>query len=144
MKRGLGSPRTGVGALSWADMAQGWTASPASLDLRPYSRSSQGGKLAGGRAVGQKHRALPASLSLSLSVCEMGRLEYMFPLPILRAGMVQKRAPSHSRLLLGNSPQHLPTCPGVGEIGELSCLEAQFPEPLLLLAASLSPCIGGG
>ena len=35
-------------------------------------------------------------------------------------------------------------CPGVGEIGELSCLEAQFPEPLLLLAASLSPCIGGG
>ena len=116
MKRGLGSPRTGVGALSWADMAQGWTASPASLDLRPYSRSSQGRKLAGGRAVGQKHRALPASLSLSLSVCEMGRLEYMFPLPILRAGMVQKRAPSHSRLLLGNSPQHLPTCPCKGPL----------------------------
>lgn len=94
--------------------------------------------------MGQKHRALPASLSLSLPICEMGRLGYKFPLPTLRAGMVQERAPSHSGLLLGNSPQHLPSCPGVGETGELSGLEAQFPEPLLLLAASLPLYAGGG
>ena len=93
--------------------------------------------------MGRKHRALPASLSLSVPVCEMGKLGYKFPLPTLRAGMIQERAPSHSGLLLGNSPQHLPTCSGVGETGELSCLEAQFPEPLLL-AASLSPYTDGG
>lgn len=50
-----------------------------------------------------------------------------------------RKCPQSPGLLLGNSPQRLPTCPGEGETGELSCLEAPFPEPLLPGAPSLSP-----
>ena len=83
--------------------------------------------------MGRKHRALPASLSLSVPVCEMGRLGYKLPLPTLRAGMVQERAPSRSGLLLGNSPQHLPTCSDVGRQVSFPAWKLSFQSPCYLL-----------
>lgn len=60
---------------------RGQTASPASLERQPSSSSSECGKVGKGRAVGWKHRDLPAFLSLSLPFNEMGRLGNTFPLP---------------------------------------------------------------